>query len=81
MRFRPIVWGLIFTILGAYFWYIVWRVYEDTIGWAMHGPPTDYVALLITLMYIFEPVMLFSLPVAIVIEAYIYLKRRESETE
>jgi len=72
VKFRPIVWGLIFTTIGAYFWYIVWRAYELTF---LHGP-AEYVALLLNLMYIFEPVMLFSLPVAIAIEAYRHLKRR-----
>jgi len=73
--------GLVFTVLGAFFWELFSVAFENASLWALHEPPAAYMALLIALIYISELAMLFSLPFAIAIEARCLLKERKSEAK
>jgi hypothetical protein len=75
---RPFVWGLILTVLGAFFLILLLAflntVYAPT---GAEAPP-----FLLGLAFISGLMMLFSLPIAVVIEICCRLRKRETgETE
>jgi hypothetical protein len=71
---RPIVWGLILTALGAFFWILFSVVFGITYAFAGEIPPV-YMALI----YISGLAMFFSLPITLVIEIYHWLKKRRAK--
>lgn len=72
---RPIVWGLILTVIGAFFWVLFSVVFGVAYGLTGGEIPLAYRALI----YISGAVMYFSLPIAVVIEIYRYLKKRRAK--
>jgi hypothetical protein len=72
---RPIVWGLILTVIGAFFWILFSVVFGVVYGLAGGEMPAIYWALI----YISGFAMYFSLPIAAIVEIYRYLKRRRAK--
>jgi len=73
---RPIVWGLILTVLGAFFWILFSVVFG--IAFAFAGEiPLPYMVLI----YISGLAMIFSLPITAIIEIYHWLKKRKKVKE
>ncbi len=72
---RPIVWGLILTVVGAFFWVLFSVVFGVASGLAGEEIPPPYMALI----YISGATMWFSLPVSIAIEVYRWVKRKASK--
>jgi len=72
---RPIVWGLILTVLGAFFWILFSVVFGVAFGLAMQEIPPSYMALI----YISGIAMVFSLPISIAIEIYKWIKKKRSK--
>jgi hypothetical protein len=71
---RPIVWGLILTVLGAFFWILFSVVFGIVAGISGEMHPF-YMALI----YISGLAMLFSLPITAIIEIYHWLKKKVKE--
>jgi membrane protein DedA with SNARE-associated domain len=69
---RPIVWGLILTVLGAFFWIL----FSVVFGFALAFSPTGMSSFYWALIYIPGLTMLFSLPITAVIEVYNWLRKR-----
>jgi len=80
---RPIVWGFILTVTGAFFWVLFSVVFSGVLGLAeveaalgLEGEEVEVAPFYMALIYISGLTMLFSLPVSIIIEVYRWLKRR-----
>jgi sensor histidine kinase YesM len=67
---RPIVWGLILTVLGGFFWILFSFVF------ALAFYPTGMSPFYWALIYIPGLTMLFSLPITAIIEIYNWLRKR-----
>jgi len=72
---RPIFWGLILTVLGAFFWILFSVVFGITYGLAGKEIPLSHWALI----YISGFAMYFSPPIAVIVEIYRYLKRKRTK--
>jgi len=70
VTFRPIVWGLILTVIGGVFWVIfsIFAAFEQLAGKA---------GIFTVLVYIFGILFFFSIPVAIIIEIANWIKGRK----
>ena len=69
---RPIVWGLILTIVGAIFWLLFSVIFGITFGLVGGEVPSFYMIL----VFISGLAMIFSLPIGAIIELVNWLKRR-----
>ena len=74
---RPIVWGLILTVIGAFFWILFSVVFGVAFGLAGEEIPPYYLALI----YISGLAMIFSLPISIAVEIYRWIRRRRTKTK
>jgi len=73
---RPLVWGFILTVVGAFFWVLFSVVFGVAAGLSGTDVPSTYMALI----YVSGVAMLFSLPVAVVIELYRWIKKKKKRT-
>jgi len=73
---RPIVWGFIVTVVGAFFWVLFSVIFG--FGAALRGeiPPAG-----MFLIYVTGFVTWFSLPISIAIEIYRWIKGRKAKKE
>lgn len=60
---RPIVWGIIFLVIGGFFWVSFSVMYEVGLGLDAHGNPVLH-----ALVYVFGVLFFFSIPIAVVAE-------------
>ena len=86
-RIRPIYWGLVLTFAGIFSTFILCYVLSWYGNYIVTGPPFESHKVTVAPFYLTYGVMfticlmLFSLPLAIAIEAYRYLKGRKSEAK
>jgi uncharacterized BrkB/YihY/UPF0761 family membrane protein len=71
---RPIVWGLILTVLGGFFWIAFSIFFGIAFALSEGGVPAFDMALI----YLTGLTMFFSLPIAVVIEIYNWLRKRRT---
>jgi hypothetical protein len=72
---RPIVWGIILTVIGGFFWVTFSVIYGVGLGL---GAPSNPV--LQALVDIFGFLFFFSVPIAIVAEIVMWARRRRVRT-
>lgn len=70
---RPIIWGVILTFMGGFFWVIFSVIYGFGLGLGGTENPT-----LQALVYIFGFLFFFSVPIAIVAEIVRWARRRRT---
>lgn len=70
---RPIIWGVILTFMGGFFWVIFSVIYGIGLGLGGTQNPT-----LQALVYIFGFLFFFSVPIAIVAEIVRWARRRRA---
>lgn len=82
-KMRPIVWGLVFTLLGAFFSMllpVVYFTFLEKVALGGDGITTTYFRPMpvpyLALIYISRLAMIFSLPVAVELEIYRWVKKR-----
>lgn len=78
-RMRPLHWGMVFTLVGIYSYIILSLVARFFWTSEMYG--FQIVTMPTALTYITMFTISFSLPLAIAIEAYRYLKDRKGQRE
>jgi len=82
---RPIYWGLVLTFAGIFSTFILCYVISWYGNYVVTGPPFESHKVTVTPFYLTYGVvftmclMLFSLPLAIAIEAFLFLKGRKIE--
>ena len=74
---RPIVWGFILTVVGAFFWIVFSVVFGVTAGLAGYTSFEEIPILWQMLVIVSGLAMLFSLPISVVVEIIQYLKRKK----
>jgi hypothetical protein len=71
---RPILWGTIWFVIGLIGW-VAFSVFA-ALG-SIEGNPDTFI---MALMYIFGIVFFFSLPVAVIAEIILWIRRRQKKT-
>jgi len=71
---RPILWGTIWFVIGLIGW-VVFSIFAALSSFGGHQS-----ILMMVLMYIFGIVFFFSLPVAVIAEIILWIRRRQKNT-